>query len=181
MFDSTDNTSRARSVPCITLYPCNNASGSWAFFNIITGQRIRRLQWQKMVTTEGIIGQMNGLSKEIRIREDDVREETKETEQAREIQRQEQEKATIIRIEEVQPTDGSEQGAPLSTVGNAATDESVDQECPQEIIEPRRSERIKQGVGKPSRYTAATVKLREGGHNEEKKERRDQSSEGGRN
>jgi hypothetical protein len=57
VFDGTDNTSRARSVPCNALYPCNNASGSWTFFNLITKQRIRRSLWQKMVTTEGIIGQ----------------------------------------------------------------------------------------------------------------------------
>jgi hypothetical protein len=47
VFDGTNNTSRARSVPCIALYPCNNASGSWAFFNLIMKQRIRRSQWQK--------------------------------------------------------------------------------------------------------------------------------------
>jgi hypothetical protein len=89
----------------------------------------------------------------------------------------------------VPPTDGPVQGAPLGTSGNGAINESKDQECPelvpqdeeddsddemeideeeeQEIIAPRRSERIRQGVDKPSRYVAATVKLREGGHNEE--------------
>jgi hypothetical protein len=91
----------------------------------------------------------------------------------------------------VQPTDGPEQGAPLGTAGNGVIDKSKDQECPelvpqikeddsddemeideeeeQEIIAPHRSERIRRGVDKPSRYAAATVKLREGGHNEEKK------------
>jgi hypothetical protein len=86
VFDGTDNTTRARSVPCVALYPCNNASGSWAFFNLITRQRIRRSQWQKMVTTKGIIGQMNALSEEIRLREDNEREEMRETERAREMQ-----------------------------------------------------------------------------------------------
>ena len=56
--------------------------------------------------------------------EDDVQEEMKETEQAREIQWQEQEKATIVRTEEVQPTEGLEQGVPLGTAGNAAINES---------------------------------------------------------
>jgi len=41
VFDGTDNTSRARSVPCVALHLCNNASGSWAFFNLITRQRIK--------------------------------------------------------------------------------------------------------------------------------------------
>jgi hypothetical protein len=181
VFDGTDNTSRAKSVPCVTLYPCNNASGSWAFFNLMTRQRIRRSQWQKMVATEGIIRQMNALSEEIKLREDDVREEIREMELAREMQRQEQEKAAIVRTEEEQPTDGPEQGAPLDTAANEAIEEAKDQECPelvpqdekddsddemendeeeeQEIIVPCRSERIKQGVDKPSRYAAATVKL----------------------
>jgi hypothetical protein len=34
VFNGTDNTSRVRSVPCVALYPCNNASGSWAFLNL---------------------------------------------------------------------------------------------------------------------------------------------------
>jgi len=45
----------------------------------------------------------------------------------------------------------------------------IDEEGEEEIVAPCRSERIRQGVDKPSRYAAATVKLREGGHNEEKK------------
>jgi len=194
VFDGTDNTSRARSVPCITLYPCNNAAGSWAFFNLITRQRIRRSQWQKMVTMEGSIGQMNGLSKEVRLRKDDVRQDIGETEQVREMQWQEQERATIVRTEEVQPTEGPEQGVPLGSAEGAMVSELQEQECPElvpqeedddsddemeideeeeeekeEIVAPRQSERIKQGVHKPLRYVAATVKLREGGHNEEKK------------
>jgi len=66
---------------------------------------------------------MNGLSEEIRLR-DDVREDMKETEQVREMQWQEQEKATIVRTEEVQPTEGLEQVVPLGTAGNAAINES---------------------------------------------------------
>jgi hypothetical protein len=31
VFDGTDNTSKQRSVPCIVLYPCCNATGSWFF------------------------------------------------------------------------------------------------------------------------------------------------------
>jgi len=137
---------------------------------------------------------MNGLSEEIRLREDDVREDMKETEQVREMQRQEQEKATIVRTEEVQPTEGPEQGVPLGSAESATVNESDDQKCPElvpqeedddsddemeideeeeveeeEMVMLRRSECIRQGVDKSSRYAAATVKLREGGHNEEKK------------
>jgi hypothetical protein len=131
-----------------------------------------------VVTTKGIIGQMNALSKEIRLQEVDVQEEIRETEQAREMQRQEQEKATSIRTEEEQPTDRPEQGALLDATGDGAVEEAEDQECPefvpqdeeddsddemdideeeeQEIIVPCRSEHIKQGVDKLSRYAVAT-------------------------
>ena len=50
---------QARSVPCIFLYRCNNALGSWAFLNLATKQRICRLQWIKMVTTNMIITRIN--------------------------------------------------------------------------------------------------------------------------
>jgi hypothetical protein len=147
-----------------------------------------------MVTTEGIIEQMNGLSKEVRLRKDDVRQDEGETEQVREMQRQEQERATIVRTEEMQPIKGPEQGVPLGSAERPTVIESQERECPelvpqeedddsddemevneeeeeekQETVAPRRSERIRQGVDKPSRYVAATVKLQEGGHNEEKK------------
>jgi hypothetical protein len=59
VYDGTDNTSRERSVPCIALYPCNNAAGSWAFLNLKSKQLLRRSQWIKMVTNEEILRQMN--------------------------------------------------------------------------------------------------------------------------
>jgi hypothetical protein len=61
VYDSADNTSRARSIPCIALYPCNNAGGSWAFLNLMSKQRIRRLQWTKMATTEEMVNRMNAM------------------------------------------------------------------------------------------------------------------------
>jgi len=44
VYDGTDNTSKERSVPCIALYPCNNAAGSWAFLNLKSKQMLRRSQ-----------------------------------------------------------------------------------------------------------------------------------------
>jgi len=44
VYDRTDNTSKERSVPCIALYSCNNAAGSWAFLNLKSKQRLRRSQ-----------------------------------------------------------------------------------------------------------------------------------------
>jgi hypothetical protein len=61
VYDGTDNTAKARSIPCIALYPCNNATGSWAFWNLNSMQRIRRTQWTKMVTTEELVARVNAL------------------------------------------------------------------------------------------------------------------------
>lgn len=90
-----------------------------------------RSQWQKMVTTEVIIAQMNALSVEIKLREDDVQEEIREMELAREIQQQEQEKAVIIRTEDGEPNKGPEQGASLGMAEDIVVEEAKDQECPE--------------------------------------------------
>jgi len=34
--DGTENTSKSRSIPCIVLYPCCNATGSWEFMSLKT-------------------------------------------------------------------------------------------------------------------------------------------------
>jgi hypothetical protein len=97
-------------------------------------------------------------------------------------------------MEDVQPDEGPQQGVPLGSTKAAEETESEDQ-CPElvaqeedddsdeemdeeeeeeegEEVALRRNERIKQGVGKPTRYAAATVKLREGRHNAEEKNAR---------
>jgi len=155
----------------------------------MTRQRIRRSQWQKMITTDGIIAQVNSLSEDIRLREDEIAEDAKHSEQAKELERQEQERAAIVRIEEEQPGEGPHQGVPLGAAEVAGENETKDQ-CPElvaqeedddsdeedeedeEEIPLRRSERIKHGTVKPARYAATTVKLREGGHNAEEKNAR---------
>jgi len=40
VYDSTDNTSKPRSVLCITLHPCKNAAESFAFMNLLTNHRV---------------------------------------------------------------------------------------------------------------------------------------------
>jgi hypothetical protein len=65
VYNGTDNTSRSRSVPCIALHPCSNATGSWEFFNLKTNQKIRRSNWKRMVTTELVISIVNALSGQV--------------------------------------------------------------------------------------------------------------------
>ncbi len=40
-----------KEVPCIALYLCCNATGSWNFYNLVSRKRIRRMIWKKMVMT----------------------------------------------------------------------------------------------------------------------------------
>jgi len=61
VYDGTDNTSRSRTVPCIALHPCNNATGSWTFYNLHTNVRIRRSQWTKLPTTQLIVDVVNAI------------------------------------------------------------------------------------------------------------------------
>jgi hypothetical protein len=63
VYDGMDNTSKLRSTPCIVLYPCNNAAGSWTFMNLLTKQKICCSLWLKMVTTDIIVAQMNTFNK----------------------------------------------------------------------------------------------------------------------
>jgi hypothetical protein len=62
VFDGSDNISRSRTIPCIALHPCNNATGSLEFLNLISGKRGRRSNWTKMVTTKMIIDKMNNMT-----------------------------------------------------------------------------------------------------------------------
>jgi hypothetical protein len=59
VYDDTDNTSNSRSIPCVALYPCNNAAGLWAFMSLMTKKIICHLQWIKMKTSELIVKSMN--------------------------------------------------------------------------------------------------------------------------
>ena len=40
IYDSTDNTTKSMSIPCVALYPCCNMTGSWAFYSLLTKIRI---------------------------------------------------------------------------------------------------------------------------------------------
>jgi hypothetical protein len=62
VYNGTDNTSKSRSIPCIALHPCNNATGSWEFFNLKTNLRVCRSNWKRMVTTELVINTVNNLT-----------------------------------------------------------------------------------------------------------------------
>ena len=62
VYDGTMNTSSARSVPCIALYPTGNASGSWVFWSLKTSKHLRNYNWKKMVTTPLVIGAVDAIA-----------------------------------------------------------------------------------------------------------------------
>jgi hypothetical protein len=64
VYDGTDNRSKGRSVSCIALYPCCNATGSWEFMSLESKTRVRRSQWKLMVTTQTVIDTMNAFDEE---------------------------------------------------------------------------------------------------------------------
>jgi hypothetical protein len=59
VYDGTKNTSKSRSIPCIALYPCCKATGLWEFMSLKRKTRVRRSQWNLMVTTQAIVDTMN--------------------------------------------------------------------------------------------------------------------------
>jgi hypothetical protein len=59
-----ENTSRSRNIPCIAMYPCCNAMGSWDFMSLKSKTKVHRSQWQLMVTIEAVIDAMNAFDEE---------------------------------------------------------------------------------------------------------------------
>lgn len=59
MIGLTDNTSKSRTIPCIALHPCANATYSWDSMNTTTRQRVRRSHWIPLVATQLITDDMN--------------------------------------------------------------------------------------------------------------------------
>jgi hypothetical protein len=75
VYNGTNITSKPNSIPCITLYPYNNAAGSWAFMSPLTEQRIRQSQWLKMGRTGVKKMQMDAFNAEDEQPERGIREE----------------------------------------------------------------------------------------------------------
>jgi hypothetical protein len=60
-----ENTSKSRSIPCIALYPCCNAMGSWEFMSLKSKTRVYQSQWQLMVTTQAVIDALEAFDEEL--------------------------------------------------------------------------------------------------------------------
>jgi hypothetical protein len=196
VYDGTENTSKSRSIPCIALYPCCNATGSWEFMSLKTKTRVRRSQWNLMVTTQAIIDTMNAFDDApVAIVAEpaanvDVSEPVQETSTVPDV-------PTPVEIDTVVPepvgdTSGiGNAGDELNTAESgqreyaAVQEEEEDPEMPglidpeddasddeaeeeEEENRPRRSARIASGILKPSRYTMATKIIKQQSNSEKR-------------
>jgi hypothetical protein len=63
-YKGTDNTSETRSAACIVLCPVGNSTGSWTLWKLSTHMKVRRTNFQKLVTSELVIRAVNALTDE---------------------------------------------------------------------------------------------------------------------
>jgi hypothetical protein len=160
------NAFKPRTEPCIALYPTGNANGSWVFLNIKTKRRVRRTNWQKMVTTELVIDTMNEFSKSEEdadaAGEEDDQDGPTEHEQPLEPQAEPDGEPEIEFEDEpdapVQETidDPGVENEPLTEV--AADDVAADVGTMGE----RRSARLEAGSRRPMRYRSFHTSVRKG-------------------
>lgn len=141
VFDGSNNTSRSQSMPCVALHPCKNSTGSWEFLNLTTGNRIRRSNWKKMVTTKAIIDKLNSMTSV------SIPEEVPDQPDARELlevpETSETQEGQIDQpVEEDHP-----QEAEQNETMNAAEAEEEQHEA--EVIPVRWSSRIARGIVPP--------------------------------
>jgi hypothetical protein len=60
-YEGTDNTSELRSAACIALCPVGNTTGSWTLWKLSTHMKVRRTNFQKLVTSELVKRAVNAL------------------------------------------------------------------------------------------------------------------------
>jgi hypothetical protein len=184
VFDGSDNTSRSRTIPCIALHPCNNSTGSWEFLNLVSGNRVRRSNWCKMVTTAVVIAQMNAMMASTVPEEEkeeaviqstavpeigsrisrDIMQLPVETVQQR-VDAAEADTAQLTtsnvtegQADETAQNQGDDHDNEAATVLEQAADAvaEVPELIAPEMVQPRRSVRIAQGVAQPERYLLLT-------------------------
>jgi hypothetical protein len=147
VFDGSDNTSRSRTIPCIALHPCNNSTGSWEFLNLMTGNRVRRSNWKKMVTTQIIIDKINSMTVIA------AAEEATNQEQPQPMNQPQLEEASPINNTEVE-----DQPQTLDETVEVAVEEipEASETSVEEVPALRRSARIAGGITQPERYLLLT-------------------------
>jgi hypothetical protein len=146
VYDGTNNTSRSRTILCIALHPCNNSTGSWNFLNLTTGNKVRRSNWKKMVTTQAIIDKLNSMTLI------NPAEEVLEAEGRQSTFQQTPRTVTMpIETEALTPITALAEEQPASTT--ELIEEATNAEQASSL---RRSARIAGGISQPERYLLMT-------------------------
>jgi hypothetical protein len=172
-YEGTDNTSNARSAACIALYPANNAAGSWVLWKLETRSKVRRSNFEKLVTT-------------------DLVKETMERIAAEQEREEEQPAAPALKVTEAaednpamqQPTTGeeelensvSESENEIEVVENEEQeldDDEIGEDQPPETGGPEQptgvtTTRLGRSIMRPSRFLAVTKVSRDEWKTEEK-------------
>jgi hypothetical protein len=176
VYDGTDNTAKARSIPCVALYPCNNATGLWAFWNLNSMQRIHRTQWTKIVTTEELVARVNALEGAQESAAAGISATPTVTDKQADLESpviadsEDKEQApvedTALGVENVEGD--TDECPPLEDQGEDDSDEEIEEESEAEsddeeetaetapTAETRHSARIGAGIKKPERFAMAT-------------------------
>jgi hypothetical protein len=108
VYNATDNTSKSRCIPCVALYPCNNAAGSWAVMSLMMKKIICHLQWVKMKTSKLIVKIMNAFDQGKVVKESGVelvREAAKPFERTDQM---EESKMDVLPQDKAKPPDDKE-------------------------------------------------------------------------
>ncbi len=157
-YDGTDNTSKGRTLPCIALHPCNNATGSWEFLNLKTNLRIRRSNWKKMVMTDLIISIINNVAGQGQIHPEPLQPVGAIRQPTPPVAAEEKESTEENEDDAVPPLVPQEEDD--MSDDEAEDDEQESDEEEGQIEEPaqptRRRARIAQGVKPPERYALVT-------------------------
>ena len=164
-----------RTEPCIALYPTGNANGSWMFFNMTTKKRVRRTNWQKMVTADIVIEYMNlmtELDEEIGDEDPGGDEEVAEEVGANEAPADDD--APLEQMDEDSDSESehsSEGGADegdedevVEPVGENGpqSDHSPEDAVPENQPSHRRSARLEAGARRPMRYRSFHTSVKKG-------------------
>ena len=147
-------TDQPRTEPCIALCPTGNANGSWRFMSLKTKRRVRRSNWQKMVTTDLVINFMNEYAREgtdegPATEEDDVADDEPPV---LDLTGEEVEAGA----DGVEEADGHEDGPPA----NDGEGPPLDEDVPAPAM--RKSARVVEGVRRPVRFSSYHTSVKRG-------------------
>jgi hypothetical protein len=161
----TNNTSKERSIPCIALCPCANATGTWNFWSLSSKQYLRRSAWTKMVTNDLVIRTLNGVTEQEQADQQQPAVEEPLDQEGVEADGQQQEE----NVEQAEPAEPEDEVPELELQGEEDESDDEAEEDTATAAPLRRSARQAAGVKAPERYLHATKISSKEWHEEQSK------------